>query len=98
MVEPHHIHWIDTKNLLRYLCGTINYGLRYTARNLRLHGYTNANWVGSAMDCKRTFGCCFSLGSSSISWMSRKQRVVALITTEAECITTSNACTTIVWR
>jgi len=25
MVEPHHIHWIATKNLLRYLHGTINY-------------------------------------------------------------------------
>jgi len=27
MVEPHHIHWVAAKNLLRYLRGTINYGL-----------------------------------------------------------------------
>ena len=27
MVEPHHIHWITTKNLLRYLWGTISHGL-----------------------------------------------------------------------
>ena len=31
MVDPHHIHWIGAKNLLRYLWGTINHGLRYTA-------------------------------------------------------------------
>ena len=30
MVEPHHICWIGAKNLLRYLRGTITYGLRYT--------------------------------------------------------------------
>ena len=43
MVELHHIHWVATKNLLRYLCGTINYGLRYIVRNLRLHRYIEAN-------------------------------------------------------
>ena len=43
MVEPHHIHWIGANNLLRYLRGTINHGLRYTARNLRLHGYTDVD-------------------------------------------------------
>ena len=30
MVEPHHILWIGAKNLLRYLWGKINHGLRYT--------------------------------------------------------------------
>lgn len=43
VVEPHHIHWIAAKNLLRYLQGTINYGLRYTTRNLRIHGYSNVD-------------------------------------------------------
>ena len=43
MVEPHHIHWIAAKNLLRYLWGTINYGLRYTVGNLKLHGYTDVD-------------------------------------------------------
>ena len=39
MVEPHHTHWIGAKNLLRYLRGTITHALRYTAGNVRLHGY-----------------------------------------------------------
>ena len=43
MVEPHHIHWIVAKNLLRYLLGIIHYGLRYIAGNLRLHGYTDVD-------------------------------------------------------
>ena len=67
MVEPHHIHWIVANNLLRYLWGTITYGLRYTVGNVRLHGYSNVDWVGSVVDHKSTFGCCFSLGSTSMS-------------------------------
>ena len=67
MVEPHHSHWIGAKNLLRYLRGTITHGLRYTAGDVRLHGYSDADWAGSVVDRKSTYGCCFSLGSASIS-------------------------------
>eukprot|EP00253_Pinus_taeda_P010044 PITA_10044 len=38
MVEPHHSHWIGAKNLLRYICGIITHGLRYTAGDVRLLG------------------------------------------------------------
>jgi len=97
MVEPHCIHWIAATNLLRYLRGTIQYGMRYTAGNLRLHGYSNADWASSVVDHKSTFGRCFSLGSASISWMSRKQKSVALSTIETEYIATSMACCEAIW-
>eukprot|EP00253_Pinus_taeda_P014672 PITA_14672 len=97
MVEPHHIHWIAAKNLLRYLRGTITYGLRYTARNVRFHGYFDADWASSVGDRKSTSGYCFSLGSVSISWMSRKQKSVALSTTESEYIAASMASYEAVW-
>jgi len=67
MVEPHHIRWIGAKNLLRYLQGTITHGLGYTTRDVRLHGYSDADWAGSVVYHKRTFGCYFSLGFASIS-------------------------------
>ena len=91
MVEPHHIHWISTKNILRYLQGTITHGLRYTAANVRLHGYSDVDWGDSVVDRKGTYGCCFSLGSSSISLVSRKQKSVSLSTAEAKYITASMA-------
>jgi len=96
MVKPHHIHWIAAKNLLRYLSGTINNGLRYTAGNLRLHGYIDVDWAGSVVDRKSTSRCCFSLGFASISWMSRKQKSVSLSTAKAEYIAASIACCEIV--
>eukprot|EP00253_Pinus_taeda_P021232 PITA_21232 len=97
MVEPHHFHWVGAKNLLRYLLGTINHGLRYTAGSVILRGYTDADWAGSVVDRKSTSGCCFNLGSTSISWMSRKQKSVALSTAEAEYIPASMACCEAVW-
>ena len=50
MVEPHHIQWIATKNILRYLLGTISHGLRYTGGNMKLHDYSNSEWAGSVED------------------------------------------------
>ena len=72
MVELRHLHWIGARNLLRYLRGTITYGLRYTDGDVGLLGYTDVDWAGSVMDRKSTFGCCFCLRSASISWMRRK--------------------------
>jgi hypothetical protein len=56
-----------TKYMLRYLHGTVGYGLRYgPSGDMKLQGYTYFDWAGSAVDRKSTSGCCFSLGSSMI--------------------------------
>ena len=98
MVEPRHEHWIAAKHVLRYLKGTVGYGLRYTAEGgLKLQGYTDSDWAGSAVDRKSTSGCCFNIGSAVISWMCRKQTSVALSTAEAEYIAASTASREAVW-
>jgi hypothetical protein len=81
-VEPKHEHWIVAKHFLRYIRGTLNYGLRYTSSSdIQLHGFTNSDWAGSVEDKRSTLGMCFGLGSAMISWASRKQKSVALSTT-----------------
>jgi hypothetical protein len=98
MVEPRQVHWMATKHMLRYLHGTVGYGLRYVSSgDVKLQGYTDSDWAGSAVDQKSTSGCCFSLGSGMISWLSRKQTSVALSTSEAEYIATSVASREAVW-
>jgi hypothetical protein len=93
-VEPRHEHWIAAKHVLRYIGGTINYGLRYTAsNNIQLHGFIDSDWAGSAEDRKSTSGMCFSLVSTMISWGSRKQNSVTLSIAEAEHIAACEACT-----
>ena len=93
LVEP---HFINARNLLRCLQDTISHGLRYIAGDVRLLEYINVDWAGSVVDRKSTSGC-FTLGSASISWMSRKQKSVALSTAEAECIVASMTSCEAVW-
>ena len=97
MAKPHHIHWIGAKNLMRYLQGIITHGLRYTIIDVRLHGYSNVDWAGSVVDRKSTSGCYFSLGPASISWMSRKQKSIALSIIEAEYIVFSMSSCEATW-
>jgi hypothetical protein len=35
--------------------------------DVKLQGYTDSDWAGSAVDRKSTSGCCFSLGSGMAS-------------------------------
>jgi hypothetical protein len=40
MVESRQVHWITKKHVLRYLRGTVEYGLRYIGGDgVELHGY-----------------------------------------------------------
>ena len=98
MIDPKHRHWVAGKNILRYLCGTIAYGLRYASNGeFLLPGYTNLDWGGNIVDQKSTSGYCFGLGSSMISWSSRKQGPISHSTTDVEYIAASTACREAVW-
>jgi hypothetical protein len=98
MVEPRGVYLIAAKHVMRYLEGTIDYGLRYVSdREISLQGFTDLDWVGSVAGQKSTSGCCFSLGSTMMSWFSRKQTSVVLNTTEVEYIATCSTSSEAVW-
>jgi hypothetical protein len=68
MSQLKQMHWVVVKHVLRYLRGIVGYGLRYASSvDMRLEGFADSNWVGSAVDRKSTSGCCFSLGSAMVS-------------------------------
>ena len=49
------VHLIAAKHILRYLRGTIDYGLKYKAnQKINLEGYVDLEWEGSAIDRKST--------------------------------------------
>ena len=58
---------------------------------MRLAGYTDSDWAGYAFDRKRNLGHCLRLGSVVVSWFSRKQQSVALISVEEEYMAASLA-------
>jgi hypothetical protein len=81
-------HWTTAKHVLRYLRGTVRYGLRYApSENLSLLGY--AEWTKNTVDRKRKYDCCFTMKFSMVSWCNIKQRSMALSTTEDEYISLS---------
>ena len=73
LVQPRRVHLVTAKHVMRYLKGTIEFGLYYDgSHEYRLYGYMDAYWAGSVSDKKSTSGGCYSLGSAMISWFSRK--------------------------
>ena len=78
-----HVHLMVAKHAMRYLKGTVDYGLKYEAnQKINLEGYVDLDWAGSAIDRKSTSGCCFSMGSGVISWFSKKNSCMVSSTVE----------------
>jgi hypothetical protein len=98
LVEPRHVHLVAAKHVMRYLKGTLDCGLIYDGDNdFRLSGYTDSDSARSVSDRKSTSGCCFSLGSSMISWKSRKQSSISINTVEAKYISTCSDSCEAIW-
>lgn len=84
-------HWKHLKRILKYLKGTKNYGLVFSKDNSYIEGYVDADWGSDSNDRKSFSGFCFKLSGTVISFECRKQRNVALSSTEAEYISMSEA-------
>ncbi|CAM8982250.1 unnamed protein product [Rhodiola kirilowii] len=59
-------HW-EAIRVLKYLKGTMNYGLIYTGFPSVLEGYTDASWITNLEDRSSTSGWVFLLGGGVIS-------------------------------
>ena len=98
LVQPGRVHLIAAKHVMRYLKGTIEFGLYYEGNHdYILYGYTYADWAGSVSDRKNTSSGCFFLGFGMISWFSKKQSNISISTTEAEYIATFSASCEAIW-
>ena len=94
MHNPSLHHLGAAKRILRYVAGTLDYGVWYNnVDNFRLYGFTDSDYAGSLDDRKSTSGQVFFLGSGAVSWSSKKQDTVALSSSETEYMAaTSSAC------
>ncbi|GJT32004.1 putative ribonuclease H-like domain-containing protein [Tanacetum coccineum] len=57
-----------------------------------LEAYSDSDYAGVSLDRKSTTGGCQFLGSRLISWQCKKQTIVAISTTEVECVAAANCC------
>ncbi|KAH0607014.1 uncharacterized protein H6S33_003002 [Morchella sextelata] len=95
---PTEDHLRAAKRTLRYLNGTKDWNLFYPKGNTRtLDGFSDSSYASDLDDRKSFSGYVFRLGKSAISWRSRKQKSVAVSTTEAEYMALSLAARQLVW-
>ncbi|CAH9095255.1 unnamed protein product [Cuscuta epithymum] len=91
-------HFGAAKRILRYVAGTLEFGVWYeSVKHFKLRGYTDSDWAGCIDDRKSTSGSVFDLGSGAITWSSKKQDTVALSTSEAEYIAAGAAAKQALW-
>jgi hypothetical protein len=99
MERPTMEHQVAVKRILRYIAGTIDYGLHFTKApsQARFVGYCDSDLAGDVDTSKSTSGVLFFLGNCLISWQSLKQKVVALSSCEAEYVAATTAATQALW-
>jgi hypothetical protein len=86
------------KHIFSYLRHTPDFGLWYSASSsLALHGFSDADFAVCRLDRKSTFGTSNFLGSSLVSWSSRKRSSVAQSTTKVEYVAATSCFSQLVW-
>ncbi|KAF5472033.1 hypothetical protein F2P56_008782 [Juglans regia] len=77
MHSPREGHWTALKRVLRYLKGTVDYGLYYTPSVIELNAYCDSDWADNPDHRHSSSGYGIFLGKNLISWSAKKQNVVS---------------------
>ncbi|RVW26450.1 Retrovirus-related Pol polyprotein from transposon TNT 1-94 [Vitis vinifera] len=89
--SPNQVHWTIVHLFLKYLRGTINYGLCFSGFPSVLEGFSDANWISDSDEVKSTSGYVFIFGRSVVSLKSAKRICITRSTMEVEFIALENA-------
>jgi hypothetical protein len=112
MQAPTLRHMAAAERVLRYLAGTKEVGLIFGSRNggeigdsrgrksqiqVDVCAFADADWANDKGDRKSISGWVAKLNGDPISWSSKKQRIVALSTCEAELYAEAAAIQEVLW-
>jgi hypothetical protein len=96
MENPGEIHWEAIKRVLRYLKGTKNNKLIIGKIKNGLIGYSDADWA--SQEHRHSISAyIFIIDGGAISWSCKKQQIIALLTTEAEFVSLTQAAKEALW-
>lgn len=97
--NPSQEHWTYAKRILRFLKGTMQHGLVYKRQESakQITGFADANWATDPNDRHSVSGYVFQTYGATTSWSTRKQRTIALSSTESECSALSDCICESLW-
>ncbi|KAK4268262.1 hypothetical protein QN277_024943 [Acacia crassicarpa] len=96
--NPRDPHWVGVKRILRYLAGTINYGLLIRPLpRLHVQAFADSDWATNKEDRRSISGYCTFLGTNPVIWVSKCQSVVSRSAIEAEYRSLADASSDVVW-
>ena len=105
--SPTRAHLVVAKGVLRYLAGTVHFGLTFSVHNEHIPpsiqpytlacGLSDADWASDENDRKSISGYCFFFCNSLVSWSARKQRTVSTSSTESEYYALANTMKEAIW-
>ncbi|GKA14458.1 ribonuclease H-like domain-containing protein [Tanacetum coccineum] len=85
MHDPREPHLSALKRILRYVRGTLSYGLQlYSSTTSSLVAYSDADWAGCPTTRRSTSGYCVFLGNNLLSWSSKRQFTLSRSSAKAE--------------
>lgn len=83
--QPRKPHFDAAIHVLRYLKGTLHKGLFYSTHStLNVMGYSDADWGGCVFSRKSVSGYCVFLGTSLVSWKTKKQKTTSKSSAESK--------------
>ncbi|XP_039144872.1 uncharacterized protein LOC120282179 [Dioscorea cayenensis subsp. rotundata] len=78
--------------------GSIEFRLWYSkSSNFKLVAFTDSDWAGSLDDRRSTSRIVFMLGSSAVTWSSRKHSITALSSIEAKYVDATSSVCQAIW-
>lgn len=98
MHSPSVADFSNLKRILRYVKGTLQYGINLTGdTDFTIRAYSDSDWSRCKDTSRSTGGFCTFLGKNIISWSAKKHPTVSRSSTEAEYRTMSYAAEELKW-
>ena len=98
MTAPTDVHLTSVKRILRYLQGTAECGITYSAdTDIHLTSFSDADWATDLNTRRSVIGYVVYLGGNPISWQSKKQSSVSRSSSKAEYKALAHTAADVAW-